>query len=146
MGKAGAIANLRTAQKELKSKVDDFFAVHSDPCDLVTPADAALALGVTLRTLYNYRNKMDSYNNDTAGLDDDYSFKTVIDGLYTRLESRVIAWMAQDPKCRATAAALILNKHFGYRDDGTSNKSTNVFNGNTQIKIELPPELKKMAQ
>lgn len=144
--KPGAITNLRKTQEELKNKVTDFLSVHSDPDDLVTPADAAIALNVTLRTLYNYRNKMDSYNNETAGNDLDYSFKTVIDGLYTQLESRVIKWMAQDPKCRATAAALILNKHFGYRDDGLTTRSTNNFNGPTQIKIELPPEMRKLAQ
>lgn len=144
--KPGTITNLRKTQEELKCKVTDFLVEHKDPDDLVTPADAAIALNVTLRTLYNYRNKMDSYNNDTAGHDLDYSFKTVVDWLYTQLESKVIKWMSQDPRNRATAAALILNKHFGYRDDGTAARSTNVFNGNTQVKIELPPEYKRLAQ
>lgn len=144
MGRRGAIADLHDAQKELKENVADFFAIHNDPDDLVTPADAALFLGITTRTLWNYRNKMDAYANDTCDLADDYSFKTVIDGLYTRLESRIIKWMAQDPGKRATAAAIILNKHFGYKDEGSH--STNNFNGPTQIKVEIPPEMKALAQ
>lgn len=144
--KTGAIKDIRKGREELQEKVDTFFAAHTNTDELLTPADAALSMGLTLRTLQNYRSKQDSYGNASCGHEDDYSYKTVVDTLYTRLESRILKWLAKDPGKRATAAALILNKHFGYKDDGITTRTTNNFNAPTAIKIEMPPELKKLAE
>ena len=146
MGQTGGIKDIRKGREELQEKVNKFFKEHTDPEELLTPADAALSMGLTLRTLQNYRTKMDSYGNKSCNHEDDFSYKTVIDTLYTRLESRILKWLAQDPGKRATAAALILNKHFGYKDDGLTTRTTNNFNAPTAIKIEMPDELKKLAR
>jgi hypothetical protein len=122
----------------LKTKIDDYLKTSTG---LNTPSHAAAYIGVTLKTLYNYRTDDSRYNNNTFGADIDFSYKTLVESLYTVLENRILDWMAEDPTKRTAAAALILNKHFGYRVDTNSN-----VNVSGTIKIELPPELQKLAR
>ena len=123
----------------LKTKIAEYLLTSTG---LNTPSHAAAYIGVTLKTLYNYRTDDSHYNNNTFGSTEaDFSYKTLVENLYTVLENRILDWMAAEPTKRTAAAALILNKHFGYRVD--TNNNVNV---SGTIKIELPPELKKLAR
>ena len=137
MGQVGS-PRTRFSYEELDGKINKFLTRKGT---LQTPAHAAESMGITLRTLYNYRTNTECYGNETYGLDDDRSFKSLVDGLYTTLEIRILEWMAIEPKARTTMGCTILNKHFGYRTDEDS-RSINI----GTVKFELSPEMQRLAE
>lgn len=125
---------------ELKFKINNFLSCASV---MSTPAHAANFIGVHLVTLKNYRSDMEHYNNELYNDENnDLSYKALVEHLYTVMETRILDWWNEEPTKRTTIACAILNKHFGYRD-GEENKG-GQFTGT--LKIELSPEIRKMAQ